>query len=133
MDAIERNKITIEPFDIKKLGPVSYDLTTRLERDDEEVIDLVTEETITLSRDIAGIVCFRSNATKRSSPPIAVFSQLVDPGYSGKLIFRIVKLKYPLGDLTSLFQIMFVKVDGKVAVPYNKRKSSTAMNRVGFK
>ena len=125
-------KPLIEPYSEEKLGPCSYDLRTRLIKEDEESLYLVTEETINMPREYLGIVCLRSNASKRISPIIASYSQLVDPGYSGKLIFRIVKLKYPIGNLEDLFQILFLRIYGDVGVAYNERSKSTAMGRQGF-
>jgi deoxycytidine triphosphate deaminase len=126
------NRPLIEPFDSNRLGPCSYDVTTYLENEDEESLYLVSVETFNIPRKYLGIVCLRSNASKRTSPVIASYSQLVDPGYSGKLIFRVLKLKYSIGNLTNLFQILFFKIEGKVSISYSERKSSTAMNRKGF-
>jgi deoxycytidine triphosphate deaminase len=120
------------PFQRKRLGPVSYDITTRLEKEDEESLYLVSEEIFTMPREYFGLVLIRSNASKRTSPILASYSQLVDPGYSGKLIFRVLKLKYPIGNLVDLFQIMFFKVCGKVEIDYSQRKTSTAVGRNGF-
>lgn len=131
-ELLKSGQLNIYHFDKERLGPVSYDVFTRLEKEDEESFYLVSEEIFVLPRDVAGIVCLRSNSSKRSSPIVASYSQLVDPGYEGKLIFRVLKLKYPIGDLTNLFQILFFKVEGKVGVSYNERKKSTAMFRQGF-
>ena len=126
------NKPLITPYREERLGPCSYDITTKLEREDDESLYLVSEETFTIPREYLGIVCLRSNASKRTSPILASYSQLVDPGYTGKLIFRVLKLKYPIGNLVDLFQIIFMRVDGKVGVAYNERKTSTALERKGF-
>jgi deoxycytidine triphosphate deaminase len=129
---LKGGQLNIYHFNEKRLGPVSYDIFTRLEKEDEESLYLVSEEIFILPRDIAGIVCLRSNSSKRSSPVVASYSQLVDPGYEGKLIFRVLKLKYPIGNLTNLFQILFFRVDGKVGTSYDERKTSTAIGRKGF-
>jgi len=132
LEAIKWNKIVIEPFNRERLGPCSYDITTRIVKEDEESLYLVSEETITIGKDIVGIGILRSNASKRVSPVIASYSQLIDPGYSGKLIFRILKLKFPIGDIANLFQIVFFRLRNKVEVGYNERSKSTAMGRQGF-
>jgi len=92
----------------------------------------VSEETFNMPKEYLGIISLRSNAIKRASPVPVTHSLLVDPGFKGKLIFRILKLNYPIGDLVNIFQIMFMKVHGKVEVPYNVRSTSTTVNRQGF-
>lgn len=121
----------IEPFDEKKLGPVSYDLTTIQESQTRGIRRLVTKETLHLPRDIVGFVVPRSRIAKRGL--FFSSSLLVDPGYQGKLIFLVycpeeLNRDVPISDL---FQIMFFKI-GKVEVAYDERESSTAMGREGF-
>ena len=127
------NQPLIQPYDIKRVGPCSYDIRTKLEKEDKESLYLVSEETFNMPKEYLGIISLRSNAIRRASPVPVTYSLLIDPGFKGKLIFRILKLNYPIGDLVNIFQIMFMKVDGKVEVPYNVRNTSTAVNRQGFK
>jgi deoxycytidine triphosphate deaminase len=130
-DLISQKEIKITPFDKKNLGPVSYDLSTVSEYISRGVRRLVTRETIQLSKAVAGIICLRSRGALRG-----LFwsgSQLVDPGYKGKLLFLVYDPVNPNKDYDSsdLFQIMFFRV-GAVEVPYDERPASTAMNREGF-
>jgi len=125
-------KLLIDPFDPERMGPVSYDIKTHRQGGDEESIYLVSDEEFNLPRSIAALVLLRSNTSFRKSPLLASFSQLVDPGYSGHLVFRLLKLEYPFGDLTNLFQIIFFEVKGEVGEAYNERQKSTAMGRKGF-
>lgn len=121
----------ITPFDKKRLGPVSYDLTTEVVDQKRGVKRLVTKETINMPRDLAGIVSARSRLEMRGL--FAAFSFLVDPGYEGKLTFLVWRPEEPNKDYdaSDLFQIMFFKV-GEVEQAYNERPSSTAMGRKGF-
>jgi len=132
VDAIERNKIIIEPYHEERLGPVSYDLKTVFDRIpwDGNIARLVSEEKITLSRDIVGLVSLRSRAVVKEQI-FASFSSLVDPGYSGKLTFLVYSPMDYAFNWEELFQIMFFKI-GKVGTAYNERVSSTAMGRDGF-
>jgi len=124
--------LKIEPFDRKRLGPVSYDITTEAIRCDEGVYDLVSKEKFTLPRDLAGIIGLRSRSSVLGL--FASFSPLVDPGFSGKLIFLVFnpnRSKIGFRSLTNILQVMFLKVN-KVDVAYNERKSSSAMGRERF-
>ena len=126
-----QEKIIINPYVLGHLGSVSYDLTTIQESQNRGVRRLVTVETITLSKDIVGLVCPRSRIALRGL--FFSSSSLVDPGYSGKLIFLVwcpeePNKEYPINDL---FQIMFFKV-GEVNVAYNEKPTATAMDRPGF-
>mgnify|MGYP001047061361 CR=1 FL=1 len=123
--------LKIEPFDSRRLGPVSYDILTELQDWDKNMARLRSVETFTLPRNILGICSLRSRATHMEET-FASFSNLIDPGYSGKLIFLVYSPADYAFNYTDLFQIMFMVVDGKVGVAYNERKSSTAMNRNGF-
>jgi len=61
------------------------------------------------------------------------YSPLVDPGYTGHVIFLVynpARPRYP-GHMKNLFQLMFFKI-GKVDVAYDERKISSAMGRQGF-
>lgn len=127
---IKFKRLRIEPFDPKRLGPVSYDLTTFRKGEYRGVLRLVSEERITLARNIAGWVSLRSNTTKRNI--FASFSSLVDPGYSGHLIFLVFDpTNRFVGNLINIFQIVFFKV-GEVEVAYDEREKSTAMDRKDF-
>jgi len=123
--------LKIKPFDPSRLGPVSYDITTDVQDFKNKAWRLVSKERFTLPKDLAGLVSLRSRTSKMDL--FASFSQLVDPGYSGHLLFLIYNPAYPetLTEFKDLFQIMFFKV-GKVNVAYNERKTSTAMDRKGF-
>ena len=127
--AIKYERIKIKPFDIKKLGPVSYDITTLREDIAGRNYKLVSTEEITLSKSIAGLIGLRSKTTKKGI--WASFSPLIDPGFKGHLIFLVQTIPFRPVDLHHLFQIMFFKL-GTVNVTYNKRESSTAMDRRGF-
>jgi len=131
----------IEPFDREKLGPVSYDLTTEVEytiRTDyskSSIYKLVTKETITMPREYLGILSPRSRVAMKDL--FTSSSMLVDPGFKGKLTFLVLDILKRRGavipKMDNLFQMMMVRVEGEVQVPYDKRKTSTAMNRRGFK
>jgi len=123
--------LAISPFDPKRLGSASYDLTTRVEFQNRGVKRLVTEEEINMPRDLAGLVVARSRIALRGL--FASFGPLVDPGYRGKLIFLVWCPEEPnkTYDESDLFQIMFFKV-GEVNVAYNEKQTATAMDRPGF-
>ena len=143
-------EIQIEPFVFDKLGPVSYDLSTRIEGEDvndgdptaerwvmtesikklPRLLKLVTVEKITLSPRYIGMVMCRSKTELRSL--ITSFSPLVDPGYSGHLIFLVLDTTGACIRVDDLFQITFSEVQGRVARPYNKRPGSNAQGRTGF-
>lgn len=130
LDLIASGDIMIEPFDAKRLGPVSYDLTTESESQFRGTHKLVSKETIKLSNKVAGLVCMRSRSTIAGWA--ASYSQLVDPGYCGKLIFLAWQpVPTPYSEVDKMFQIMFFKV-GDVGKAYDERESSTAMNRKGW-
>jgi len=80
--------LKIEPFDSRRLGPVSYDILTELQDWDKNMARLRSVETFTLPRNILGICSLRSRATHMEEI-FASFSNLIDPGYSGKLIFLV--------------------------------------------
>jgi len=130
LDLIASGDIMIEPFEKERLGPVSYDLTTESESQFRGVHKLVSKETIKLSNKIVGLVCMRSRSTIAGWA--ASYSQLVDPGYCGKLIFLAWQpVPTPYLEVDKMFQIMFFKV-GEVEQAYNERELSTAMNRKGW-
>lgn len=121
----------IQPFFFEKLGPVSYDLTTIQESSIRGVRRLVSKESFVIPRDLVGLVCLRSRSSKRGI--FASFSQLIDPGYTGHLIFLVWKPESPNEDfgVKDLFQVMFFSVE-EVKVTYDERPESTAMGRTGF-
>ena len=129
--AIKYERIKIKPFNIKKLGPVSYDLTTFIEKSGKLMSRLVSLEEFKLPRDIVGILAPRSRVSLRGI--FTSFSPIVDPGYRGHVIFLVYRPEPPhlIINMMDLFQIMFFRV-GEVKVAYNERKSSTAMDRRGF-
>lgn len=134
LDLIASGDIKIEPFDRKRLGPVSYDLTTEsIEPGFRGVYKLVSKERIRLSNKVVGLVCMRSRTTLQGW--FGSFSALVDPGYCGNLIFLVYKPALiavsSIGEMNDMFQIMFFKV-GDVEQAYNERELSTAMNRKGW-
>jgi len=133
---IKSGKLKIEPFDRKRLGPVTYDLTTESRGLSRGVHKLVSVEEITMHKDVAGILMVRSRTT--ISGLFTAFSPLVDPGYTGHLIFLVYNPVYPnlatagyTDGLKNVIQLAFFRL-GEVKVPYNKRKSSTAQGRKGF-
>ena len=130
LDLIASGDIMIEPFEKERLGPVSYDLTTESNSQFRGVRKLASKETIKLSNKVAGLICMRSRSTIAGW--VASYSQLVDPGYCGRLIFLAWQLvSTPYLEVDKMFQIMFFKV-GEVEQAYNERESSTAMNRKGW-
>ena len=131
---MEEKKIQLNPFYERCLGPVSYDVGTRIEEvADLGVYRLVSHEEVKLSKDIAGIIGERSRIANYSL--FASFSPLIDPGFKGHLIFLVQDPFYQLRnvqeELGALFQIMFFRV-GEVNVAYNEREKSTAMHRENF-
>lgn len=146
LEAIKYERIKIEPFDRSKLGPVSYDLTTtwyepnpnevmyncgaewvfRTDSSLPKLYKLITKEKITLAPTIVGFAACRSKTELRGL--IASFSPLVDPGYSGKLIFLTMEVggREAVVRIDDLYQLMFFRVDGVVNRPYNK------LGRTGF-
>jgi len=125
-------RLIIEPFKRERLGPVSYDITTRPEGVGRNgVWRLVSIETITMPRDLVGMLAPRSKTSKQGI--FSSYSPLVDPGYRGHVIFLVYNPALPSypGHLKNLFQLMFFRI-GKVNVAYNERKTSTAMDREGF-
>ena len=128
---IADKQLIIEPFDMKRLGPVSYDLKTVQESSSRGVKKLVTVETIQMPYDVAGVVMARSRVANREV--FTSFGPLVDPGYKGKLIFLVWKPGNPNEDynVSDLFQIVFFRIKTP-AVTYDQRPESTAMLRSGF-
>ena len=56
LDLIASGDIMIEPFDVKRLGPVSYDLTTESESQFRGTHKLVSKETIKLSNKVGAFL-----------------------------------------------------------------------------
>jgi len=119
-------QIGIEPFDEKKLGAVSYDLTigkiyrflfgdipirilTECWLEPGVIYGLETLETISV-KDITGIVSLRSRAARNGL--FSSHSILVDPGYKGKLTFTVepkrIRMFCRVG-MTSTHQIIFME------------------------
>jgi len=129
LEAIKFERIKIDPFDLERLGPVSYDITTKIVKRVGNISKLVSVEKFELSRNMVGLIVPRSRIAKLGL--FTSYGPLIDPGYRGKLIFLVLTQDSYRRKLSDLFQIIFFKV-GEVMEAYNERKKSTAMDREGF-
>jgi len=123
--AIRNGLMNIYPFDIKKLGPVSYDLTVGelfIYRDGKwvkqdfpficskgQVIGTKTLETVSIfeGTEIVGIESLRSGATREGL--FGSYSCLIDPGFSGRLTVTLCPMlkEYKFTKGCSVSQILF--------------------------
>jgi len=129
LEAIKFKRIKINPFSREKLGPVSYDVSTKVVRKIGNIIRLISVEDFELNRNIVALVVPRSRMGKYGI--VSCYSGLIDPGFRGKLIFLIHQPEGGKRSYSDLFQIIFFRV-GEVMEAYNERKKSTAMDREGF-
>jgi deoxycytidine triphosphate deaminase len=126
------NRPLINPYDEKRLGPMSYDLVTEVVEDTDNLVKLVTKEYIIMPREYYGILMPRSRIAFKGLD--VIYGTLVDPGFEGNLVIigRFIIPHAIHYGYDNLFQLLIGKVDGKVGIAYNERKTSTAMNRKGF-
>lgn len=148
---IEKNKITISPFDLKCVNPNSYniELGDFLKVYDEEILDSKKElKTKTLqipdngivlepnkiylgfSKEIIGSDFFVPTITGRSSTGrlglfVQITSDLIDIGFKGNLTFQLHAVQ-PLRIYKGmkLGQIMFWKPKGKIKLYDGKYQNS---------